>query len=53
MKTLSLGAQPLGKARAATFRCTLARGRYRFSVYATDRADNKQSRIGTNTLVVR
>ena len=53
VKTLSLGTQPLGKTLAATFRCTLPRGTYRFSVYATDRTGNKQSRVGTNTLVVR
>ena len=53
VKTLSLGTQPLGRTLAATFRCTLPKGTYRFSVYAVDRAGNKQSRVGTNTLVVR
>jgi hypothetical protein len=35
------------------FRCTLVRGTYRYSVYATDAAGNTQSTMGTSTLVVR
>lgn len=35
------------------FRCTLSRGTYRFSVYATDMAGNKQSKVGSNKLIVK
>ena len=36
----------------ATFTCRLARGRYRFFVYATDAAGNRQSVVASNTLQV-
>ena len=35
------------------FTCWLASGRYRFFVYATDAAGNRQSRVADNRLVVR
>jgi hypothetical protein len=35
------------------FRCDLARGTYRFYVYATDAAGNRQSNVAWNRLVVR
>lgn len=38
---------------AKRFRCTLRRGTYRFYVYATDLAGNRQSRVGYNRFVVR
>ena len=37
----------------ASFACTLAKGRYRFSVYATDAAGNRQAKVSSNTLTVR
>ena len=39
--------------RAFRFRCTLPKGDYHFSVYATDTAGNSQARVGVNTLTVR
>ena len=36
-----------------TFRCTLPRGAYRFSVYAVDVAGNRQGNVASNTLTVR
>ena len=38
---------------AAGFRCRLARGRYKFFVYATDAAGNTQTAVAGNRLVVR
>ena len=35
------------------FLCNLAKGRYRFSIYATDAAGNAQSKVGSNWLTVR
>jgi hypothetical protein len=35
------------------FRCTLGRSTYRYYVYAADAAGNKQSTVGSSTLVVR
>jgi hypothetical protein len=37
----------------AKFRCTLAKGTYRYYVYATDGAGNTQSKVGWNKLVVK
>lgn len=34
-------------------RCTLAKGTYRYTVYAVDAAGNKQSSAGSNSLVVK
>jgi subtilisin-like proprotein convertase family protein len=51
-KTITLRNQPTGQ-RALRFVCTLPKGVYRFSVYATDTAGNTQARIGVNTLTVR
>jgi len=41
-----------GAEQTWTFRCTLPRGAYRFSVYATDVAGNRQSNIARNALKV-
>ena len=37
----------------ARFVCRLAKGRYRFYVYATDAAGNTQSTVASNRLTVR
>ena len=41
-----------GAAQTWTFRCTLSRGIYRFSVYAVDAAGNAQGNVAGNTLLV-
>jgi hypothetical protein len=38
---------------AKRFDCTLARGTYRFTVYATDLAGNTQAKAASNRLVVK
>lgn len=52
-KTLRPGLQPCATALAASFRCTLSKGTYRYTVNATDLAGNRQVTAGSNRLVVR
>ena len=42
-----------GVGSTASFRCTLARGTYRFYVHATDPAGNRQVKVVSNRLIVR
>ena len=51
--TLRRSARPVNQLLIARFRCRLPRGTYRFSVYATDAAGNRQSKVAVNRLVVR
>ncbi len=51
--TLRLGRRGTNALRAASWRCTLPKGVYRFSVYATDQAGNRQARAGSARLIVR
>lgn len=54
VKTLKCGEQMMrGGTNTRRFLCTLPRGTYRFSVYATDLAGNKQSKVGWNKLIVK
>ena len=53
VKTLKLGAKAVNTALTAKFTCKLAKGKYRYSVYATDAAGNRQSKAGGNRLVVK
>jgi len=50
---LRLGTCAVNRAPSRSVRCTLARGAYRFVVYATDRAGNTQSVAGSDRLTVR
>ena len=50
---LRLGWRGTNVLRAATWRCTLARGTYRVAVYATDQAGNHQAVAGSARLTVR
>jgi photosystem II stability/assembly factor-like uncharacterized protein len=53
VKTLRLGTKPANKALACRVKVKLARGVYKWRVYATDAAGNPQSRVGVSTLTVR
>ena len=53
LKVLKLGQRPVNRLASYRFRCTLAKKTYRFRVYATDAAGNKQAVAGSNKLVVR
>jgi photosystem II stability/assembly factor-like uncharacterized protein len=53
VRTLALGPQQVNVTLKANFECSLPHGRYRYSVYATDIAGNKQSTVGSNLLIVR
>jgi len=52
-KTLRPGWRGTNAPRSASWRCTLARGTYRFFVYATDQAGNRQKVAGSARLIVR
>jgi oligopeptide transport system substrate-binding protein len=53
VKSLSVGKKSVNKALSAPFICRLAKGAYRYSVYAKDAAGNSQSKVGTNKLTVQ
>lgn len=53
VKVLRLGQRPVNRLLSYRFRCTLANKTYRFRVYATDAAGNKQALAGGNKLTVR
>ncbi|HJW76829.1 MAG TPA: hypothetical protein VJ787_14390 [Thermoleophilia bacterium] len=51
-KTISLGTRWTGRTLGYRFTCNLARGTYRYHVYARDQAGNTQGRLGSATLRV-
>ena len=53
VKVLKLGQRAVNRTLAYQFRCTLAKKTYKFRIYATDAAGNKQAVAGWNRLVVR
>jgi photosystem II stability/assembly factor-like uncharacterized protein len=53
VRTLEQGARSVNLLLKAKFTCTLHKGTYRYFVYATDLAGNKQSSVGVNKLVVK
>ena len=53
VKTLSLGSRAVNATLTYRWRCTLAKGTYKYHVYAKDAAGNTQSRVGANRLTVR
>jgi len=53
VKTISLGEQDTGKVLTYLWKCPLGKGKYKYSILATDLAGNKASKAGTNTLTVR
>ncbi|HUK76716.1 MAG TPA: lectin like domain-containing protein, partial [Thermoleophilia bacterium] len=53
VKTIAAGTHAPGVSLSQRYRCRLARGSYRFYVYATDRWGNTQSSVGHATLTVK
>jgi len=53
VKTLRPGSVSVNVQRSTTFRCRLAKGTYKFYVYATDASGNPQAKVGYNRLTVR
>ena len=53
VKTLRLGLKGCDTLRHAHFTCRLAKGTYRFFVYARDLSGNAQTHAGSNRLTVR
>jgi photosystem II stability/assembly factor-like uncharacterized protein len=51
-KTLALGVQPCGRTLNAQFKASLSKGVYKWYVYATDGAGNRQSKVGWQKLTV-
>ena len=52
VKTFNLGTKHTGKQYVKSFRVRLARGTYRWSVFATDTAGNVQRTAGVSKLKV-
>jgi hypothetical protein len=53
VKKVTLKRQPTATTKSWKFTCKLAKGTYRYYVYATDAAGNKQSRVGSARFVVK
>jgi hypothetical protein len=53
VKTIKAGSVTVNVTLSAKFRCTLAKGTYKYYVYATDAAGNTQSKVGYAKLTVR
>lgn len=53
VKTIKAGVKNVNVAQTAKFRCKLAKGVYKYYVYATDASGNAQSRIGSARLTVK
>jgi hypothetical protein len=53
VKPITAGSQSVNVALTAKFRCSLARGVYKYYVYATDASGNAQSKVGSARLTVK
>jgi len=53
VKTLKPGSKAVNALQSATFTCKLAKGKYKFSVTATDAAGNSSSNTAVNKLTVK
>ncbi len=53
VKTIKVGAKAVNVVRKATFKCKLAKGRYKFYVTATDAAGNRSVKAAVNRLTVK
>jgi len=52
VKILNLGLVNIGKLNSKQLKVLLAKGKYKFFVYATDQAGNTQNNIASNSLIV-
>jgi hypothetical protein len=52
-KTITIAAAPMNAQQTASFKCTLAKGTYKWYVYATDLARNTQDNVAQATLKVK
>lgn len=53
VKTIAKSSVAVNVALSAKFRCTLAKGAYKYYVYATDASGNAQSKVGSARLTVK
>ncbi len=53
VKTFRFDDTPMNSDRTYSFRCTFKKGSYRWYVYATDLAGNRQASVASNSLRVR
>ena len=53
VKTINAGSKTVNTALTAKFRCKLAKGAYRYYVYATDASGNAQAKVGSARLKVK
>jgi hypothetical protein len=53
VKTINKASVAVNVALSAKFRCTLAKGAYKYYVYATDVSGNAQSKVGSARLTVK
>jgi len=53
VQTADVGVKQVNTGQTAAVKFTVPRGTYRFFVYATDTAGNRQSTVGSATLLVK
>lgn len=53
VKTMSAGVREVNEPLTKNFRCKMAKGTYRYYVYATDASGNAQSKVGSARLTVK
>ncbi len=53
VKTIKVGSKSVNTALTAKFRCKLAKGAYKYYVYATDASGNAQAKVGSARLRVK
>jgi hypothetical protein len=52
-RTFSVGLKATGASLTYSYKCSLAKGKYTWKVYATDLAGNKQAKPSSKSLVVK
>jgi hypothetical protein len=53
VKSIALGSRFTGRKLSYRLKCSFSPGAYRYAVYATDLAGNKQVKVGVNRLTIR